>query len=129
MMLNVIPKHVKMTLECQIFIKKSTGLYFYFCPFSVAKPTTAKSDECSVFKSVMSSLNSPLIIFGKKMEISYFFTKEVSGLLGIDITDLNRSIIWAMAVFIALRGVWFSKWKWWKVTGITQYFPNENLTF
>ena len=65
----------------------------------------------------------------KKNGDQLFFTKEVGGLLGIDITDLNRSIIWAMAVFIALCGVWFSKWKWWKVTGITQYFPNENLTF
>ena len=81
----------------------------------------------SVFKSVTSIPNNPLISLAKNWD-QWFFTKEVSGLFGIDIADLNRSM-GNDGVHRSSQCMLYRDWKWRKVTSITKSFPNKNLTF
>ena len=79
-------KHAKITLECQIFVWIALVYAQHFSPHSVTKLNTAK--ERWVQPSVMSISNNPLTSF-LKMTLISIFIKEINGLFGIDITDVN----------------------------------------
>ena len=85
--------NVKMTLEFQIFVWKALGCARHFSPRSVTKLYTGKSNgrsqcpcSCSNLWRQSWTTHWPLLF---KNHWSLFFTKEMDGLFGIDVTDLK----------------------------------------
>ena len=83
------------------------------CPQTIACPSNAWS---SPSLPLPLQTHWPLLL---KITDLYFFTKEIDGLFGIDVTDLVKST-GNGCVHHSLRCI-FSFWKYIKVMGITQY--------
>ena len=114
-------EHVKMTLECQIFVWKVLSYAHHYFPLSVTnhtKPYSTKWDGCSHCLRSCSYLWHQSLLW--KIEISDCLQTRSAGCWEL------MSQFWtgkqAIAVSITLCGVWYSDRKWRIVTGITQSF-------